>query len=148
MLKLSLKNIFTTAPRFWITGFTPVSVPGTVHHMAVAGCSSRPPSSPNNVWNCGANGNPVLEPQYPSFVVTQTTFLTHQPHHLYCRPVLRGTSSPPPCSSGPRMGPPTHSLRILVSLLEGILSTSTSSCRYVKSCWLERKYKYWQFLWF
>ena len=55
--------------RFWITGFNPKMVPGTVHHMAVAGCSERPPRTDHNVWNCGANGNPVLEPQYPSFVV-------------------------------------------------------------------------------
>ena len=58
--------------RFWITGFHPQLVPGTVHHMAVAGCSMKPPNTNQNVWNCGANGNPVLEPQYPSFVVEHT----------------------------------------------------------------------------
>ena len=41
--------------RFWITGFNPKMVPGTVHHMAVAGCSERPPRTDHNVWNCEAD---------------------------------------------------------------------------------------------
>ena len=65
-------NGVTLLIRFWITGFHPQLVPGTVHHMAVAGCSMKPPNTNQNVWNCGANGNPVLEPQYPSFVVEHT----------------------------------------------------------------------------
>ena len=27
----------------------------------------------HNVWNCGSNGNPILEPGYPSFVVRSLT---------------------------------------------------------------------------
>ena len=42
---------------------------GSVHHMIVAGCHEPPPKTKHNVWNCGSNGNPVLEPNYPSFVV-------------------------------------------------------------------------------
>ena len=59
-----------SAGRFWLTGFTPVGRPGSLHHIIVAGCSQKPPSTKHNVWNCGAGGNPVLEPGYDSFVVT------------------------------------------------------------------------------
>ena len=38
---------------------------GTVHHMAVVGCGTRM-ETPRNLWNCGANGEPVLEPGYPA----------------------------------------------------------------------------------
>ena len=40
-------------------------VEGTVHHMAVVGCGARM-ETPRNLWNCGANGEPALEPGYPS----------------------------------------------------------------------------------
>ena len=38
---------------------------GTVHHLAVVGCASRL-ETPRNLWNCGANGQPALEPGYPA----------------------------------------------------------------------------------
>ena len=66
-----------SAGRFWLTGFTPVGRPGSLHHIIVAGCSRKPPSTKHNVWNCGAGGNPVLEPGYDSFVVTLYTIHHH-----------------------------------------------------------------------
>ena len=33
--------------------------------MAVVGCGARM-ETPRNLWNCGANGEPALEPGYPS----------------------------------------------------------------------------------
>ena len=62
------------AGRFWLTGFSPVSVPGSLHHLIVAGCSERPPRTKHNVWNCGTAGNPVLEPSFDSFVVRSTHY--------------------------------------------------------------------------
>ena len=93
--------------RFWITGFNPKMIPGTVHHMAVAGCSERPPATDHNVWNCGANGNPVLEPQYPSFVVSVRHGVrecwTEDWDISFARLVLMETSLPPHCSYGQEM---------------------------------------------
>ena len=57
-------------------------VEGTVHHMAVVGCGARM-ETPRNLWNCGANGKPALEPGYPSLtpchseVGTQLNFVHH-----------------------------------------------------------------------
>ncbi|XP_023320564.1 peptidylglycine alpha-hydroxylating monooxygenase isoform X2 [Eurytemora carolleeae] len=59
-----------TKGRYWVRGFKPVVIPGTMHHMAVVGCSRYPPVTPANVWNCGSNGNPVLEPGFPALNTT------------------------------------------------------------------------------
>ena len=67
---------------YWVTGFSPSmvkitekpsfpsspnihQVEGTVHHMAVVGCGVRM-ETPRNLWNCGANGEPALQPGYPA----------------------------------------------------------------------------------
>ena len=71
------KSVFSfikVSSRYWLTGFTPVHKPGSIHHIIVAGCNKRPPKTKHNVWNCGVNGNPVLEPTYPSFVVGKNNF--------------------------------------------------------------------------
>jgi len=33
--------------------------------MAIAGCKERPTKTRFNIWNCGANGNPVKDENYP-----------------------------------------------------------------------------------
>ena len=51
---------------YWLTGFSPSSIPGTVHHMAVVGCGAGAAATPANLWNCGAGGAPRLQPGLPA----------------------------------------------------------------------------------
>ena len=61
---------------YWLTGFQPVTSPGSVHHLLVAACSQPPPAPPHNVWNCGSGGKPELQPGYPA-LNTVRTLSTH-----------------------------------------------------------------------
>ena len=76
-------------------------VPGSLHHLIVAGCNKKPPRTKHNVWNCGTAGNPVLEPSFDSFVVT-FTYIDFRPR-VFFRLALRVTSSPTLCISGPEV---------------------------------------------
>ena len=51
---------------YWLTGFSPSSTPGTVHHMAVVGCGAEAAATPANLWNCGSGGAPRLQPGLPA----------------------------------------------------------------------------------
>ena len=50
---------------FWVRGFEPRASMRNVHHMALAGCKDKPDKTRFNIWNCGANGNPILDENYP-----------------------------------------------------------------------------------
>ncbi len=62
-------DLSQTNETFWIRGFEPKTAPGKIHHMAVAGSSLKPPSTPFNIWNCGSNGRPANDPNYPNHPV-------------------------------------------------------------------------------
>ena len=47
---------------YWLTGFTPISTPGKVHHMVLAGCNTNPMQAEHKAWNCGHSEHPVMEP--------------------------------------------------------------------------------------
>lgn len=52
--------------RYWVSGFSPLVTPGTVHHMGVTFCSERPVVAQSSLaWNCGEGDNPVMEPGLP-----------------------------------------------------------------------------------
>ena len=70
---------------YWLTGFKPVGRPGSLHHIIVAACSEKPPATTHNVWNCGAGGNPVLQPGYDSFVTCSDGDLFTNTLYLWSR---------------------------------------------------------------
>jgi len=55
-----------------------------VHHMAVVGCGARM-ETPRNLWNCGANGEPALQPGYPSLTPCHSEDNTTTTLYLWSR---------------------------------------------------------------
>ena len=62
---------------------------GTVHHLAVVGCASRL-ETPRNLWNCGANGNPALEPGYPALTPCHSEVGERHTHTCKRKQILTG----------------------------------------------------------
>ena len=62
---------------------------GTVHHLAVVGCASRL-ETPRNLWNCGANGNPALEPGYPALTPCHSEVGERHTHTCKWKQILTG----------------------------------------------------------
>jgi len=58
-------DLSQTNETFWIRGFEP-RVSDNVHHMALAGSNTKPPKTKFNLWNCGSNGKPAKDPNYPT----------------------------------------------------------------------------------
>ena len=59
-------DLSETNETFWIRGFDPRVSNGYVHHMALAGSNTKPPETKFNLWNCGSNGKPARDPNYPN----------------------------------------------------------------------------------
>ena len=65
-----------TNKTFWIRGFEPKVTNPRIHHMALAASSTRPPKTQFNLWNCGNDGRPARDPNYPNFgVFPEGTFI-------------------------------------------------------------------------
>ena len=62
-------DLSQTNETFWVRGFEPKVSQDRIHHMAIAGSTSRPPRTQFNLWNCGNNGRPASDPNYPNFGV-------------------------------------------------------------------------------
>ena len=122
-----------TLHRYWLTGFTPVYKPGSIHHIIVAGCNKRPPRTKHNVWNCGVNGNPVLEPTYPSFVVSRDQYKLRDNKDKVCRLALMVMCLLIHCIFGQIWDHHLFYQIILDFLLEGRLSISILSYRFIIS---------------
>ena len=61
-------DLSETNETFWIRGFDP-RVSSHIHHMALAGSNTKPPETQFNLWNCGSNGKPARDPNYPNYGV-------------------------------------------------------------------------------
>ena len=59
-------DLSQTNETFYIRGFDPKVNNGRIHHMALAGSSTKPPKTQFNIWNCGNKGKPAFDPNYPN----------------------------------------------------------------------------------
>lgn len=59
-------DLSSTNETFYIRGFEPRVSNGRIHHMALAGSTTKPPKTKFNLWNCGNNGQPAEDPNYPN----------------------------------------------------------------------------------
>lgn len=59
-------DLSSTNETFFVRGFEPRVSNGRIHHMALAGSTTKPPKTKFNLWNCGSNGKPAEDPNYPN----------------------------------------------------------------------------------